>query len=587
MFRTLFSKFVLLGLLTFAASGYAQQTGVQTGGGSGSGGGTSPTTYNNPLAVDAEWAFNTGSGTTVPDITGNGHDGTFGTSTAAPTWGTYGVNFLRAESITSPAQTVATNITTWASFCAAVEPYSSANTTGLAGGASPAAQFPSFFAASNNTGVSILGGAQGNNKASIGIQIGMLKTGTSVQSAVQQGYGQLHTYCVVPGIPDAYYVDGVSQPLLSANATIAPTTTTGFYQFGVGSGGALWSFKGTILYSTLSTATSWTAAQVLTETKYIQQKIAVRPLPTYPKLGVRRDQVILAGNSIFAGAFGTGIWSTHLALTNTYTVVNTSQFGKNLADMDWTAESSWITQLATPGRNIVLIGDPSNDLCGNNYTPAAAWQAAQSAIHKAIAQGAVPVIATVISRGGCDTGFVTYNNLLRNGAYKIGAAAIFDNAERQELSPNGTNNANTTFYNADATHLTGGTAANFITGYGLLATGASKIINTLDGSNIANPDYSVSNAFIATDANNYVIQTPTTDATHAIVDCAWITGLSKTIKNGSATSIITVSVLSTTVSGSSFTSSIIGDPIIQANSTGVFTSVVNPTTAGGCSWLRQ
>jgi len=184
----------------------------------------------------------------------------------------------------------------------------------------------------------------------------------------------------------------------------------------------------------------------------------------------------------------------------------------------------------------------------------------------------------VIDRGtGHDSSIAAYNAIVRAGWKEGGIAALEDDAERPEFAPNNVT-GNSTYYNPDQTHLTGGDACVTSTGYGLRCVGLSKIVNTLDGANKTNPDSTTSNAFVATDANNYVVQTPTAAATYQLVDCSWITGLDKTVVNGSSTYTISV----TTTSSQTIT----GSASVAPNTIATFTAQVSAGNAGGCYWLR-
>jgi hypothetical protein len=182
----------------------------------------------------------------------------------------------------------------------------------------------------------------------------------------------------------------------------------------------------------------------------------------------------------------------------------------------------------------------------------------------------------IISRTELDVSIAAANAVIRTRWKAAGCAALLDNWERHEFAAEGFSNS--TFYNGDQTHLTGGDTCSTATGYGLLCVGASKVINTLDGSTPSNPTNSVANTLSYTDAMQYIIRTPTAAATDTLGDCSWTTGLGPTVANTSAFTITMATSLS---------QSLVGQTTIPAGGSVKFTSVPTTASSGGCQWVGQ
>lgn len=532
----------------------------------------------NPLTVEAEWPFNEGTGTTVADITGHGHDGTFCGSTNAPSWGVDGVHFLNSTTVIAPLQCVTTNVKTWQSISIAFEIYTGLPATGVGGLGTPYPNYPTLFGSTVNTsGVYFIGSPLGAynlvpQQNHGGFVPGIFNAPTNITSSAANGFGQRHIVTVVAGSPDAYYIDGLPLALGKSGSSAALIPTTGIYEFGAGQIGDNLGFRGTILYASMSTS-AWTPSQVLQESNYIQSKINTRTLTQWSNAASRSPSIVFPGDSLWASRSGTGVWTSVLTLNNTYTVINRGVSGITAFDIDKLAQSTWLTDVSPNSKTYVVFDGGSNEL---SSSAEGTWASYIESALQARAVGAIPVASTLISRTGLDTNVAAVNAIIRARWKQAGFAALLDNWERPEFATGGSTNL--TFYQSDGTHLTGGTACTSATGYGLFCVGASKIINTLDGSTAATPDLSVSNAFVEVDANNYIVQTPTAAATHQLVDCSWISGMQKTVVNGSGTFTIT---MSTTAS-----QTIAGKLTVAPNSSGIFTAV--PTgNAGGCSWVGQ
>jgi hypothetical protein len=553
----------------YSCGGSDGHTWVANGGGGGS--------QMLPFAVDAEWPFNDGTGTTISDISGNGHNATFGAGAAAPSWASYGVLFNVEYPLSATPQLATTNITSFKSLMIAYCVDPSAQTTGTGGTNGPYANFPSLFGSTTNDGLALNGQGSGSNRNSAVFQAQLYNvTGGSTVSSTYDSFGQCHTLAVTLGASDAYYVDGVPVAT-SVGSSISHVVSAGGYEFGANYFGSFSGFSGSINYALLSVGTVWTANQAQQLNAYVQTKLAARPMPVYPTFNrVIGNQLIFAGDSLWASHNASAVWTTKLTLNNTYTVDNWGFVGMNVTDICGLSESRWESSVA-PGapKNYAVFEGGINDI-GATGTAAAIWAAISSCAAKARAIHVIPIASTIISATGKDASVAPVNALIRAGWKQAGFAALLDNAEDPVFAAGAS--TNTTYYEVDGLHLTGLTTCDLTTGYGHFCVNASKIINTLDGSTEVNPDATASNAFVPTDANNFVIQTPTAAATYTLVPCQAITGQSKTIVNGSTSNAITVSPTSP--------DTIVGSATISGGVAASYTAINSSPTAGGCYWLR-
>jgi len=532
-----------------------------------------------PFAVDAEWAFNDGSGTTIKDISGNGHDATFGSGSNAPSWNAYGVAFNSTGDSFPAPQFATTNITTFKSVIIAHCVYPEIQTTGT-GGNVPYAQAATLFGSSTANGINFGGGQSVGG----GEYFGAFRPNTIAispfanKAAAINGWGGCQTSALTIGANDALYENGLPVTLAQTGSSSAIVTSTGGYEFGSGDFGIVNAYRGTITYALLSLNSVWTAAQVQQLNTYIQAKLETRTMPVYPTFNQSlASQLIFPGDSIWAGHGASGIWTSHLALNKTYTVNNWAVGGMNAWDLGRLAESRWYSQVApSAARNVVIFDGGTNDLV-NGWSAADTWSSISLEAKKALAIGAVPVVSTLISRTGQDAAEAPLNALIRAGWKQAGFAALLDMAETPPFAAGGFSNL--TYYQADGVHPNGGTVCTPTDGGGVLCFYASKLVNTLDGSSAANPDTTTSNTFVAADANNYVIQTPTAAATYLLVSCGAITGQTKTIVNGSTGFTITVSPTSP--------DTIVGSASIPAGGSMTYTAVNSSPTAGGCFWSAR
>jgi hypothetical protein len=332
--------------------------------------------------------------------------------------------------------------------------------------------------------------------------------------------------------------------------------------------------------------TALTAAQVLQESNRIAQIVNNRP--AVPKLtttyvNVPAPTVVAIGDSQLAGAPSSTPWfsSTYITPVNSYTYTNTGIFGETDRDLALNP-IHWLQAFPNAGAKIYCpITSSANDVANGN---AASVQYAHLVMiaQQCIAHGGIPLLTTTVDRSGESSGIATLDAYIRATALQAGQpfAALIDYAELPVFSPSGTNYSNRACYQSDGTHLTvpgAGTCYQSLGGYSLFALAYTRVLNEMDGSTAAVPDQTTSNAFGATDLNNYVVQTPTAAATYQLVDCNFITGQRKKVINGSSGFSITVTTTNS--------ETVLGPTVIAPNASATFTAMVTSTTAGGCSWL--
>jgi hypothetical protein len=123
----------------------------------------------------------------------------------------------------------------------------------------------------------------------------------------------------------------------------------------------------------------------------------------------------------------------------------------------------------------VFIYAGTNDITINGATAATTasyiWQGVSMA--KAAYPGVRVLVGTAISRaGGLDSTLNAFNLLLRNNWRAAGADGLVDFGALTQFAPNGTNNANTTYYQSDGVHPTQ-------TGHNAMAAALTAALNNL------------------------------------------------------------------------------------------------------------
>jgi len=377
----------------------------------------------------------------------------------------------------------------------------------------------------------------------------------------------------------AYY-NGIQQFFVGAPGTSLSGTLTQTYIGGSGgtscNGGSpvncVWAGK--VAYLALY-------SQPLTQAQVIQNHAAI--LAYFKANGVdlvnlvsnttsAQYNVTCNGNSIYAGANLSPATTpcSSLGLPANYVINNTSLFGVTAAAMIQGKLTAAGRYFSPYGENVLILTDPSNDLC----TPAPTYTAAQlggvyaSGVALAKAQGySTVIIPTMLSRTGCDPQKNAIDLVLRQQAARMGAS-LLDTAAIPQLGADGAY-SNLTYF-SDATHPTNA-------GDVLMQGAIARVILANTGSTAAAPTVSVATALTLTADVRFLNWTPTAAATGTLPECLGLTGYDYQIRNLSAFAI--------TMSGAG-TETISGSATVAASTPAVFTAQLTSPTAGGCSWLR-
>ena len=565
------------------SSGTAGQVGVYTG--STTIGGV-PTTnaitsfVTNPVSgASAEYPMTDGSGTTLSDISGNANTATFCAGANAPTWLTYGVSFPQ-YSTTCIQTPILTFKTVLLHLC-------SNFTTGLPGNsyATPLGH-PS-------TGLDILatdpGGAGAAVFNGIALNPGLFKTATS-SFTTSTSLGAVPTKsCSVLALTldtnDHFYLDGIEEPYSTQGASASSVTVASGYYLGAEGTNAAKAYNGTIDYAVFY-PNVLTQNQIKQVSNFIIGQVTTRPAyPNYvsqPTYQSPANIIACIGDSLTYGLQGSP-WcnATYMTpLTNTYSFYSNGLGGRLAHDTVSGFQSQDLPFLSNNGgKNICNFWLGTNDIAQTSLSAASAWTALQSLGKQAANANCIPIVTTMISRSGQDTGKNSLNALIRAN-WRTAFAALHDIAAIPALGADGAyaNPVATCFY-SDGTHLINtGTCYNGLSGYPVVGWNLTRVIDIIDGSTADNPTVTTSNAYSQAIGDNYVLQTPSAAATATLPDCTGLTSIQRTIINGSATYAITTQT--------SASQTVTGSPNIPANSTATFTCELVSAAAGGNYWLR-
>jgi hypothetical protein len=534
----------------------------------------------------AEYPMDDGTGITVRDVSGNGKDATFANGPSAPSWLPYGVAFLNTAGSYSNNQWIDTPLTTFGTaYVAYCTPTALAMNTGTAGFNAVGA-VPTLIGSSSNTSGIFLAGSNLFQVGHMSVMPSIFNDAGVTNSVANEIDGGCHIYGFSVGSSqDHLTVDGAETPYVQQGASASLVATTGHYQLGTGQSndGNLF-LKGVIGYVVFFPS-SHTVAEMMQETSYIEHQLSLRPAyPSYPVLSnATTSQWIGAGDSLTAGFAGSSQWTAGLTFDNPYTVSNYGIGGMYAIDVCNMADQRWAASVV-PGRSIVQVWAGTNDFAFGNFNAAQVWASLSTCATKAKQYGARSIIATMISRGGWDASKNALNALIRANYKQAGFDYLNDIAAVPALGADGAY-SNSVCFTSDAIHLTGpgpGACGSIegigLTGYGIVEQLSENAVNTMDGSTMTNPDVSTSNAFVSTYKNNYVVQTPTSDATFQLVDCQGQSS-PRVVVNGSSVFTITVST-----SGGW---PLIGSPSLLPNTSATFTPSVVSSATGGCQWTRQ
>lgn len=426
--------------------------------------------YNTGLL--ARYQMSNCTSTTIPDTSGNGNTGVFGTGLtpyfgAAPLCNsgldidttTSGTGFNTGMQVNLPAAAV-TGMQTFIVF---------AKPSG--GGAQPllnAATILTYNGAPSTYGYDIgLRAADGN--PSIGNDGGSYPTVTASNQAWQ---GVMPVVYQLTATPHIYYqgteVSGYA--MQSPNPTVP---TGGAYAILFTSAPNSWqnNFNGPAYYIETYSGVL-TKAQINTETARINTELAGRGVTLGNQLNMQKPLLIWGfGTSITAGlsagpsAGGTGFYN---GIGNYVTDVGTAfggyfqsingGVGSNTISFALSSIASAIGPASNRWPPIVMLDAPTNDLVGGTAGLApSVWANMVSACAAVTAAGGVPITATVLPRTSASSGSAfssnraAYNILVRANA-TTACAGFADPASDPIIGPDSAA-SNSTYWNSDGVHL--------------------------------------------------------------------------------------------------------------------------------------
>lgn len=534
------------------------------------GGGSSPVVAH-AVTPTAEWAFSgSTTGSTEPDITGNGHTLTFAGTTANLVRQTSGGIAINAAEGLGSWGYLSSNLTTFTSAAFLTCSYN----------------YPQNGVSNGQVNGTILGNISGTT----GLNIVVPETGhfgewyaapsiysvgsASIVTQATTISADCHVYFFVVG--DHLYVDGVEVAYSTqGNSSSGATNGSGY---AIGAGNSLASnnyFNGYLLYG-VTYGSALTSAQVLAETAYIKAHAGHNP---YPKnLSTSRTNTIVgAGDSIMAGAAPSGVGIsplTELTTNITYTIVNYGSGGDTSCAIgasqnfrDFTAipsQAPYSVYVYQPGLNDLYSGRPAADT----------WACTKAAALQAASTGATVIVMTIMDSGAISTTQKNdYNTLVRNETPTL-APNIFlgDIAENVFIGADGAH-TNTTYFLMDGTHLT--TAGATVSGAGI-----SAAINSANGSTSALPS-AVTTGRTLTYADNVLVTNITSAQNFPMTSCGYLTGTSVYVYNPSAFVATLVPNGSETINGANT------GVAVPAGSAIAFQRNLTTASTGGCYWTTS
>lgn len=401
------------------------------------------------------------------------------------------------------------------------------------------------------------------------------------------------------GVPNGFFVGSQQMPCLdyaSCGPTITPaggnlqimgSTASGFTG---GRESLNMSIIGYAVYTTVQTQAQIQQIYGALADYFVKRGIDIKA-KTSSLSTSQAYNVISDGSSIEAGFLSNTPPASTMSLGASYTVnVNAVPSAGTQQHALAQASPDFFYYNSKAGRNIYLLGGPTNDLCesaaslyGGNTTPLQAWSNTyvwSNYIHLFDPNGLV-IVQTMISRGGnavspntgtCDANKDTVNTLIREYSQSLSNVALADVAAQPLLGADGAN-ANATYFQSDLTHET--VAGADLEG----AVMQASILANTSPYNLSNPNNQTGEAYSMTVQDRWLTHNPSTAGiTDTLPECIGLTGYSYKISNLSVTNPLTIAPLgSETITGSNS---------ILASSTAVFNVALISAAAGGCFWVR-
>lgn len=555
-----------------------------------------PTGLANVSLFDAT-SYSGGTGTTIFDQSNNGNNCPVALGSNL-TWGTIGLayslnfgsgvttnQFVNCPTIASPRTVI---------LIMSGTPISSATIGSAFAGYSQATNGFSFFTQTKVT-------AAATSNAFL-----LAESGTVTDAVLPVGFNMISYVMGTTTAGNGVYQNAQLMPYMDTaagsvvnpsggNLVIGGSVGSGF---GAGAGARNIKLLGYIVYTTAVTAQ--VIQQDYTAVANYYGNLGINIATFAPFLTASQQfNVIDSGMSIDAG-LSSQAPSTLMTLGTNYTVNNTAipssgTQGHMLAQAN--AERYYFNPKA--GRNVYLMGGPTNDLCeasgflsGGNTAPLVAWSNALAwinYIHSFDPQG-LTIVKTMISRTGnavspntgtCDAIKNTVNTIIRNNIGAVPNAALDDVAANPLLGADGANSGTpgtigscpgaTTYFNADCTHPT-------LAGSTLYAAAQQAAIQANTGFSNSSPNTQAGTTYSMTPADRALLAPITAASTFTLPDCTALTGYPYQVTNSSAAQTLTIAPLgSETISGST---------IVAAGASAIYTVQLTGASTGGCYWLR-
>ena len=525
---------------------------------SGSGGTTTSQLGANLLA---RYALMEGSGAPL-DSSGNGNNATLPGGSANPAWTAQGISCDGSTQFFNSTGTQTAKTFVWAST----------ETVPLNAPVPLGAQYVTPFGVAD---LSLMFG--GNNY--YGSHPGINHSGTySDQSnGTLQG---THTFALTLGTnsstdPDHFYVDGVETTYQGGRGASAGIATAAYQICGSNSGYQTY-FPGSLYYFE-AFSDEKTPVQIAQEINAVTQIVQSRgvkfkavPDPTI------KDLYVAVGDSLTNGE-GVNPSSQFIAPSDSFDVVTDGLGNADTDDLFELFDAREAT-LYRPnaGRDVLRLWAGTNDVSSHGRSAQQALDGIRAYCHKAKVAGFQTILSDMISRTGNDSNMLALNALLTT--QDTGCDVVLDLASNPLLGAVGAN-ANTTYFQGDATHLTQTGQQNIV------APAETRAINLLSHMGGANTSPTVT--AVTYTVADYDLYLPVSPAANAVAltlpDCNYFTGLTRSIKNLQSSGSNAVTVVP--ASGQLIDGS--ASAITVANgATLVLRQIVPNRTTAGCAWVK-
>jgi len=532
-----------------------------------------------PSGATADFDFLQGSGSVLPDKSGNSNNGALGTGAAAPSWTSQGLYFPAGSNVALPASLNNTQTLFAAVY---INPILTAYQTNI--------DWPAIVTSSTgNTGMNLVlflkdtSGAFYDNVYTPGIFNGDIVTGSNLRLS---GF---HVFAYVMGSSssgsvDHLYVDGVEVGSYLSQGVSANAQTSGNLFLGA-SGAGLWTGGvDETMYRVRTYASALSTTDVQAVSVAIRAEVAARGVATSPQPTPLGGPLLHAiGDSITAGLGVSTPWPSLLALSGnqSYTVMNwgipSLKMIEAVGSEPNRAAKSCRTSTGSPSIAIIHLG--TNDFSAGAPTAGKVFADMAGEIQALKHEGCTVFAATMLSRTGNDSsgnsydaGKNAYDALILQQAKTAGADGVIDFAANPLVGADGAT-ASATYFQADHTHPTQA-------GQQLLANAASNVLNYYFGYTLANPNVVTASTYTLASGDGAVTAAPTANAAWTMPDCTGPSGATYTISNPQSAFTLTIAGhANQPING-------LATPVtIPTNTTVTLHDVPNPKNVSGCHWV--